>query len=264
MRNKILPISEVFSQLYLRYKKIGLEIYGSYSYYLKTKPSNYVLKNKKLLCTSGGLANDELFITYSILSKLKPKNILIIGNGYGISTVFTSLTLLNAKVVTIEKYRTKGIEITKKVLNGIKNKIFVRGSTPEDLEKIIKENFDNKLDLVIVDAVHTNEVQTKEFLIYQKYLSNNSVVFFHDIISCNLFNSYNFLKKKYKNYYFNILNKSSNGLGVCCKLKSYKKIEKFLKYFSTEAKRTSNFIKFINSSKKNKKGGFYTPKHPQL
>ena len=62
MRNKILPISEVFSQLYLRYKKIGLEIYGSYSYYLKTKPSNYVLKNKKLLGKKTKLKTDTEFV----------------------------------------------------------------------------------------------------------------------------------------------------------------------------------------------------------
>ena len=69
-----------------------------------------------------------------------------------------------------------------------------------------------------------NEVQTKEFLIYEKYLTNNSIVFFHDVIACNLFKSYFYLKKKYKNYSFKFLNKSSNGIAVCLKKKPYKKI----------------------------------------
>ena len=72
-------ITEIFSQLYTRYKKLGFEIYGSYSPFLKLKrPSNYVVKKNKLMCTSGGITNDEMFIMYSIMSSLKPKNILII------------------------------------------------------------------------------------------------------------------------------------------------------------------------------------------
>ena len=271
-------ILKVFSQLYYRYNKLGFEIYGSYSPLLSVNwPSNYVVKGNKLTCTSGGLANDEMFIMYPLLITLKPKNILIIGNGYGISTLFISLSLEKAKVVALDKYRTKGISITKKLLRGLKNKHIIKASTPDDLEKIIKKYFNNKLDMVFVDAVHTNEVQTKEFSIYEKYLTNNSIVFFHDVIACNLFKSYFYLKKKYKNYSFKFLNKSSNGIAVCLRKKSYKKIEKFLKFFSTEKSKTSSFIKYINfvnrghqytekyfiNSKKNKKK-FYTPKHPQL
>lgn len=259
-------IAAVFSELFKRYKKLGFDIYGSYSPYLKAKkPSNYVVKQKKLMCTSGGITNDEMFIMYPILLTLKPKNILIIGNAYGISTLFVSLSLKNSKVVALEKYRTNGISITKKLLKGIKNKYVVKGSTPEDLEKIIKKYFNNKLDMVFVDAVHTNEYQTKEFLIYEKYLSRNSVVFFHDIISCNLFESFNFLKNKYKNYYFKLFNKSSNGSAICMKKKSYKLLENYFNYFSTQELKTSEFIEFINNKqKKNNKIKFFTPKHPQL
>lgn len=261
-------ITEIFSQLYTRYKKLGFEIYGSYSPFLKLKrPSNYVVKKNKLMCTSGGITNDEMFIMYSIMSSLKPKNILIIGNGYGISTLFVSLILKNSKVIVIEKYRTEGITVTNKLLKGLKNKHIVKASTPEDLEKTIKKYFKNKLDMILVDAVHTNKVQTKEFEIYEKFLSSNSIVFFHDIISCNLFKSYHFLKKKYKNFYFVNLNKSSNGIGICLKKKTFKKFENFLNYFNTDSTKTSNFIKFVNNHEKLKKNNitnFYTPNHPQL
>ena len=262
---KIPQIKLIFSELYNRYKKLGLEIYGCYSPYLKVKkPSNYVVKQKQLMCTSGGITNDEMFIMYPILLTLKPKNILIIGNAYGLSTLFISLSLKNSKVVALEKYRTNGISYTKKLLKGMKNKYVIKGSTPEDLEKIINKYFNNKLDMVFVDAVHTNDYQTKEFLIYEKYLSKYSVVFFHDVISCNLLKSFNLLKKKYKNYSFKLLNKSSNGIAICTKKKSFKILENFLNYFSTEKLKASKFIKFINNKHKKGNTGFFTPKHPQL
>lgn len=263
---KISNIASLFAEIYNRYKKLGFDIYGGYSPFLKVqRPSNYVVKQKQLMCTSGGIANDEMFIIYPTLLTLKPKNILVIGNAYGISTLFVSLSLKTSKVVALDKYRTKGIAITKKLLKGIKNKYVIKGSTPEDLEKIIKKYFNNKLDMVFVDAVHTNEYQTKEFLIYEKYLSKNSIVFFHDVISCNLLKSFIFLKNKYKNYSFQLLNKSSNGLAICMKKKSYKLLENYFNYFSTQEPKTSEFIEFINdTNKKNKNIKFFTPQHPQL
>lgn len=265
---KFPKFKKIIIELNRRFNKLGLELFGSYSPFLKSNHyNNYVLRGKNLLCTSGGVTNDEMFVIYEFMQTLKPKNVLIIGNGYGISTLFVSLALIKSKVIVLEKYRTEGIKLTKKLLNGISNKKVIQGSTPEDLEEVSKKYFNNKIDMIIVDAVHTNQIQTKEFLIYEKFLSKNSIVIFHDIISCNLFKSFNFLKKNYKNYHFKVLNKTSNGLAVCLTKKSYNKVKDFLNFYYTDQIDTINFIKFLNNKKRNHlplKNKFYTQKHPQL
>ena len=264
---KINPsLFEIFSEMQLRYRKLGLDILGNYSVHLKCKKhSNYVVKKNKLLCTSGGITNDEMSIIHSLGQEIRPKNILIIGNAYGISTLFMSLTFPNSKLVAFDKFRTQGIEITKKLLKGEKKKIVIKASTPEDLENIIFKYFKNNVDLIFVDAVHTDDMQSKEFEIYNKYLSKKSCVIFHDIISCKLEKSFKNIKKKFVNYNFKLLNKSTNGLGICVKGKVSKQLLNYLNYFSTEEKKAVKFINFLNDYFSNKKTKlFITPKHPQI
>ena len=97
----------------------------------------------------------------------------------------------------------------------------------------------NSIDFVLIDAVHTNEMQTKEFTILQKSLSLESVVVFHDVLSCNLLDSFNYLKKKYsKKGRFFILNKTSTGMGLFVSKKLLnREMYDFLRYFNTDEKR---------------------------
>ena len=262
----------IFASLQERYQKNGLEVLGSYAPYLKCHiPFNYVVKRNNLLSTAGHIANDEAFIMHSICEEIKPKRVLIIGNGYGVSTVFLSLCLPKAKLVAFDKYRTNGIKITKKLLAGLKDKFVIQASTPDDLDEIITKFFNKKIDLVFSDAVHENKTRTAEFLIYEKYLTKKSCVFFDDLLHMNLRNSFYFLKKKYRKYEFKIFNKSSSGLGVCFKKPISKKLNYFLNYFSSNEAKALKFIKTINlyykNNKKYKKNiskYFKIPEHPQL
>ena len=201
--------------------------------------TNLISKKKIILSTSGGISNDEAQMLYMITQKSNPKSILIIGNSYGFSAVFLSLSCPNAKLVAFDKYRTRGIKVTKNILKNYKNKFIIKASTPQDLKKIALKYFNNSIDFVLIDAVHTNEMQTKEFTILQKSLSLESVVVFHDVLSCNLLDSFNYLKKKYsKKGRFFILNKTSTGMGLFVSKKLLnREMYDFLRYFNTDEKR---------------------------
>jgi len=230
----------IFSNLYKLYKKNGMEVLGCYSDALNTKSnSNLISKKNIILSTSGGISNDEAQILYMITQEYNPKNILIIGNSYGFSAVFLSLSCPNSKLVAFDKFRTKGIKVTKKILKNYKNKFIIKASTPKDLKKIALEYFNNSIDFVLIDAVHTNEMQTREFTILQKFLSPKSIVAFHDVLSCNLLDSFNYLKKKYsKKGKFFILNKMVNGMGLFISKKLLNRdMYNFLKYFNTNEKK---------------------------
>lgn len=101
----------------------------------------------------------------------------------------------SSKLVAFDKVRISGINLTNK-LSDKPQHIAIKGSTPEDIALIIRSYLDGEYDLVLVDAAHTNEVQTSELEIFKNFLSSTSAVLFHDILKCNLVESFNEISAK--------------------------------------------------------------------
>lgn len=255
------PLSHVYSELWKRYKNEGLEILGGFSPYITGISSssgnlsclgNYVANENTLLSTSAGIANDEATFIYGLCEIVCPKKILIIGNSYGFSTVFLALTCPDSKLIAFDKYRTEGIKATNSMLAGLTNKEVIQASTPDDIPSIIENKLDGEVDFVLIDAVHTNDMQTAEFQIIDKYLSPKSTVVFHDVLSCGLLPSLHFLQNNYIEYDFRIINKSSTGIAVCIKGDKCETLDNFLSYFSIGSEKVLAFntliMKNINGS----------------
>jgi len=139
----------LISSLFQIYKKYECKIVGGYPSHFTAGSSsnlfNFVVKKNKILSTSASISNDELFTLFNLSFYLKPKNIFIIGNSYGISAVFLSLLFPKSILVAIDKYRTKGIKFTNKLLSKANNlKIAVQGNSPKDVKNIINKYFKNK------------------------------------------------------------------------------------------------------------------------
>ena len=239
-------LSKVWSELYRRYHEIGMELLGGYSPFLvqnsRSAPFNYIHQNGVLKSTSGGIANDEASFLYSICELIKPKRILVIGNSYGFSTVFLSLANPKAKLVAFDKYRTKGLEVTSSLVKDLKDKHVVKGSTPEDIPNLIDTYLDGQVDLVLVDAVHTNEMQSAEWPLYLPYLSESAVVCFHDVISCGLIPSFESLKSANKDkFVFRLVPKTSSGMGLAIRTNVFDKHQNFFDYFCQSLDRVFSF-----------------------
>lgn len=238
------PLSYVFAELTRRYQEDGLEVLGGFSPFITgfaPRNGNYIARGDVFLSTSAGIANDEAVFMYGLCEQIDPKKILIIGNSYGFSTVFLALTCPGAKLIAFDKYRTEGIKTTNRLLYGLNDKEVVQASTPDDIPYIIETKLDGEVDFVLIDAVHTNDMQTAEFEILNKYLSSRSIVVFHDVISCGLLNSLSHLKRKYNEYDFRIINKSSTGMAVCLKGEKGECLENYLNYFSVDNERVLGF-----------------------
>ena len=266
-------LSWVFAELYRRYEREGLEVYGCFSPCLDAPKviGNYVARGNTFLSTSGGIANDEAMLIYAICEELIPKNILIIGNSYGFSTVFLSLTNLDARLIAFDKYRTDGIKTTNKLLFGLRDKQVIQASTPDDIPSIIENKLGGTVDLVLVDAVHTNEMQTAEFAVLDRYLSAKSIVVFHDVLGCNLVSSFEFLRAFYVNYEFRIITKSSSGFALCIKGEQSKDFHDLIKYHSVSADKVLRFCTLMLKSTNvgmdlfsECESIFQFPPHPQL
>lgn len=266
----------VFSELRKRYKENGMEIYGGFSPFISNSMSrglcNYIEKDNVLLSSSGGIANDEATLMHCICQALEPKKILVIGNSYGFSTLFLSLTNPESTIVAFDKFRVKGIELTSKLVKGLPKKHVIKASTPDDIPNIIDKYFGGSVDFVLIDAVHTNEMQSREFLILDQFISSSGIVIFHDVLSCNLLPSFFHLRDNFTNYSFKILHKSSTGIGVAVKNEVVAGMLDFLEYFSMDEEQ---ILKFVTKMLQEHNPGstelfkgvhtdFQFPPHPQL
>jgi len=169
----------VFSRLNALYAGAGMRLLGGFSPYVSSGDaarSTFVARDRTVLSTSAGIAVDEMAFAYGLCERVAPRRILVIGNSYGVSTVFFALANPDATVIAIDKYRTVGIAVTNQLLaseraEGGPVARAIQASTPDDLEGVIKEHLDDSVDLVFVDAVHENDVQSAEFRVLEPLLS---------------------------------------------------------------------------------------------
>ena len=265
---------ELITKLLYLYDQSMTKIIGGYpSYFTNSNHDtmfNFVVKKNRLLSTSASIANDELFVIFNLSKYINPKNIYVIGNSYGISSIALSILFPKAKLVGIDKFRTEGIKFTNNILKKISasNKV-LQGDSPKDNCKIIKENFKNKkLDLVLIDGLHTNKAQINDYNSIEPFLSKKSVVIFHDVINCKLTKSYHSLTKKYNLNNF-LLNKTSSGMALSFKTKNLNNnLKNYLQFlsddFNTLFKLSNLYIKKSVKAKISKKvKPFKMPSHPQ-
>jgi hypothetical protein len=263
----------ILAELHRRYQSANLSITGSFYFLGALEASclgNYVKNHENILCTSAAISNDDASFMYELTTVLKPKRILVIGNAYGFSTVLLSIMCPSAKLVAFDKFRISGIKLTNSLLDNPEH-IAVKGSTPEDIASIIRSYLGGECDLVLVDAVHTNEVQTSEFEIYSNFLSSTSAVLFHDILTCNLLESFNEISAKGSELDFFLLTKSVSGLGVALKGDYQRDFLDYCKFLSSPLEETFELVDFFHRQRF--KSGIYssipqteillTPPHPQ-
>ena len=269
-------ISDVFSKIKILLKSKNVEIVGGYPTFFTNSSSsvclNFLVKNNKLLSTSAGISNNEIFQIAGLSKYISPKNILIIGNSYGISAYFLSLIFEKSNLVAIDKYRSEGIKFTNSILKKIsKNKIAINASSPDDIPTIAKKYFNNKIDLVLIDAIHTNKAQTIDFESIYPYLTKNSLVILHDVINCNLSDSLKEITKKF-NLQSYLFTKSTSGMAILSKNKiTDNDLKNYLEYFSDSIEKVIALSKIMkkNVGEKKLKSSiktkikFIKPKHPQ-
>jgi predicted O-methyltransferase YrrM len=269
----MLSIENIFSKMHSLYAGVGLQILGGYSNFLVQPQNgaqfNFVADEKALKSTSGGIANDEATFLFGICRYLEPQNILIIGNSYGVSTVFLSLTNLDSKIVAIDKYRVTGNALTRELLKDLGTNVILEASTPDELVHIIETHMNGLVDLCLIDAVHTDEVQTAEFKILQNYMSTKSIIVFHDVISTDLMKSFSELKNINNEFKYLLATKTSSGLGLAIKGPIDPNFSNFLDYYTHSLDTVYKFRLTIESLGRpkyfndNSMTALEIPSHPQ-
>lgn len=220
-------MAHILPRLLQAYKRHGFEIRGGVNpYYFNDPDSAFMLicKNGLQLRTGGGLAPMEILILEQILSSLSDvKNILIIGNAFGWSTLAIAMASPGAKVVAIDadiegSDAGKGGELTEAIAReeGL-NIIVAKALSPRDIPSVIHQYMnDEPLDFVLIDGLHVNEQLLLDFQAVSKHASERCIFALHDILNWHMLSA---LEKISENsgYTASILTRSPSGMGIVYK-----------------------------------------------
>jgi len=166
-----------------------------------------------------GIAMQEIYFLECLFDGYQPKNIFIIGNSFGWSTLALALLNPEAKLIAIDsgydKNSLEGIELTNKLAasGGLNNVTVLKGASPQDVAPIISENFDEKIDFAFIDGLHTNEQIVLDFDAVKAQAKDGAVYLFHDIYEFDLQDGFG-ENSQLAGYQSDILMGTPSGIGL--------------------------------------------------
>jgi predicted O-methyltransferase YrrM len=215
----------------------AIKLYKRYGYDVKTGLNPYHFNGKAPLYypftflfrintvneleTGGGISPVEVYLLESLSSVYKSKNIFIIGNAFGWSTIVMALCFPNAKIVAIDagiegKDNMFGIELTNHIAKYENlNCIVEYGFSPQNTKEVIDKHFkDQKLDLVFIDGLHTNRQLLKDFYGVVDFCYEKTIFLFHDVINWKMKKAFLRIKNYLKQHDSMLLYRTTSGMGV--------------------------------------------------
>jgi hypothetical protein len=150
---------------------------------------NYSSKHPAFF-TGYGIAYIEVIFLEELARSLTSavRNILVIGNAWGYSTLALSLAFPSAKTVAIDSCpgtsleRFKGINLTNSIAaSNLLSCVAVQATSPVDLPRVSHALLDGALDYVFIDGSHDYESVVSDFKGLLT-LASSDCVFFHDVV----------------------------------------------------------------------------------
>ena len=245
----------------------AINLYKKYGYDIKTGlnpmhfggkaslyfPFTYVFEKGSIneLITGGGIAPVEVYMIESLSSVYEPKNIFIVGNAFGWSTIVMTLAFSKSKIVVIDagiegKDNMLGIELSNKIAkNENLNFIVEYGYSPQNNRDIIGKHFgDEKIDFVFIDGLHTNEQLLKDFYGVLDYVHENTIFLFHDVINWKMESAFLTIKNYLRSYNSTLLYRTTSGMAVCLPKQISDEISNIFDCFTEN----SNYVQIIKNS----------------
>lgn len=172
-------------------------------------------KNGKRLDTGYGLSWQELAVLEFLAAIWTPRAIFGIGNGFGWSAVAMRLLWPGAWLAVIDDH-SEGADaayaraMTSDILGALDGGYVWCGKSPEDVPAALS---DAALDLVLIDACHTDEAQLADYRAVKPFLAPEHIVLFHDVLFCRMEASFQQIAADYPGR-SRILRRTTTGMGI--------------------------------------------------
>ena len=177
----------IVPQLLSIYRAAGYEPLTGYNSYhfgnYMDAPFTRFVKDGRIYGQGAGLALQEVMFVECFRDFLNVKNIFVVGNSYGWSTLALSLIFPEARVVSIDPNQ-EGNALTNQIArsNGM-NVLAAEGWSPQDVGTIVAQNLSGPIDLVLIDALHENDSLIKDFGACSAVADGKTVYLFHDVLN---------------------------------------------------------------------------------
>ncbi len=183
-------------RLYPLYRDQGLSVVSGLNAvhwnHNSSVPFTRFLRGGKNLTPHLGISLHEVSFLDDLASVSPARSVLVIGNAYGWSSVALALANPDAKVAAIDPALSpdtaEGLEITNVIAKAAGLALVaVSGTSPQDVARVVQEHLPAPPDLVLIDALHTNEHAVIDFDAARKVASPDAVFLFHDVHDWDLY-----------------------------------------------------------------------------
>lgn len=168
--------------------------------------------------SGGGISLSEVYFIETLGAARPAKRVFGIGCSFGWSTFALALANPDAKVVAIDIAHgtsAEGLDLTNAIAK--RNGLNVKGvlaRSPEGVAPVVEAEFDGPLDLVFIDALHTDEAQLADFEAVKPHLAPDAVVMFHDVFLCSMTASFSEIARRAPTHDAHLLSRTASGIGV--------------------------------------------------
>jgi predicted O-methyltransferase YrrM len=220
------PSLPVFKRLISLYNQLGHEVMvGLRNIYSPDVKDRYLAT---LLVKNGeqfeyhqsgqGIALLELYFFECLSRVIAPKNIFVVGNAFGWSTLALALIFPDARIVALDNLSSGadsrlGHEVTLKIAeaNGL-NVTVVEGASPHDVDAVAREHLDGPVDFAFIDGLHTVQQQELDFEAIKAVAAPDCVYVFHDVLMTKMLAGFLELKNRWPGG-GDVMTRTPSGIG---------------------------------------------------
>lgn len=160
-----------------------------------------------------GLALQEIMFLEGLAGCMAPKRILVIGNAFGWSTIALALIFPDAVVVALDPGE-EGNMVTRAVAAAGGLRITVEtGYSPQGVAAQCVPGLGGPADLILIDAVHTNEAVLTDFAACLPLIHDETVVLFHDVVNWGMIDAFNQIRRD-NQLEGHVLTRTPSGMAV--------------------------------------------------
>jgi len=214
-------MTNVFRKLLKSYKQQGYQIRTGLNPFYMNNPDECftaLYRNGEILSTGRGLSMSEVtFLEELLTSSSHIKNILVIGNAFGWSTLAAALALPEANVVAMDAAIEgddvlQGKALTLKIAEVEQLNVQVIDSLcPQDVEMVVQKYFQGKVDFVLIDGLHVNLQLIADFKEVLRFASDDCLFFCHDVLNWHMLEAMKQIEQLPQIHSIQVLTRLSSG-----------------------------------------------------
>lgn len=146
-----------------------------------------MLDNSSEKTTGSSMGEDEIKLFYDICHIIKPSATFVVGHAFGMSTFCLATAWPQGKVIAIDNWSEGehakfARDLTFRIIrnHALDNVVIHTGSSPQDTPAALAGQAE-KLSLVFIDGLHTDEAAYADFQGVKDRLGEDSVVLWHNV-----------------------------------------------------------------------------------